>query len=74
MGEEGASLTQQDQYDEAQEMEIRSTAEDSLPTWHDVALSIAAEMMQRARDEVRTKLGYSTSAVSHSSAASFDSS
>jgi len=32
-------------------------------TWHDIALSIAAEMMQRARDQVRTKLGYSTSAV-----------
>jgi len=32
-------------------------------TWHDIALSIAAEMMQGARDQVRTKLGYSTSAV-----------
>jgi DNA polymerase eta len=32
-------------------------------TWHDVALSIAADMMQSARDQVRTKLGYSTSAV-----------
>jgi len=32
-------------------------------TWHDIALSIGAEMMQRARDQVRTKLGYSTSAV-----------
>jgi len=32
-------------------------------TWHDVALSIAAEMMQTARDQVRAKLGYSTSAV-----------
>ena len=33
-------------------------------TWHDVALSIAAELMQKAREEVYTKLGYSTSAVS----------
>lgn len=32
-------------------------------TWHDVALSVAADMMQSARDQVRTKLGYSTSAV-----------
>ena len=32
-------------------------------TWHDIALSIAVEMMQSARDQVRTKLGYSTSAV-----------
>ncbi|KAL0954665.1 hypothetical protein HGRIS_003615 [Hohenbuehelia grisea] len=31
-------------------------------TWHDVALSIGAELMQRVRDDVRTKLGYSTSA------------
>ena len=38
--------------------------EDSQVTWHDVALSIAAEMMQKAREEVRVKLGYSTSAVS----------
>lgn len=37
---------------------------DCLPTWHDVALSIAAELMQTARDEIRTKLGYSTSAAS----------
>jgi DNA polymerase eta len=32
-------------------------------TWHDVALSIAGAMMKSARDEIRTKLGYSTSAV-----------
>ncbi|KAH9481674.1 N-acetyltransferase eso1 [Psilocybe cubensis] len=31
-------------------------------TWHDVALSIAAELMGKAREEVRVKLGYSTSA------------
>ena len=37
--------------------------EEPPTTWHDIALSIAAEMMQRARDHVRTKLGYSTSAV-----------
>ena len=37
--------------------------EEPPATWHDIALSIGAEMMQRARDQVRTKLGYSTSAV-----------
>ena len=37
--------------------------EETPTTWHDIALSVAAEMMQRARDQVRTKLGYSTSAV-----------
>ena len=40
-------------------------AEELPTTWHDVALSIAAEMMQKARDDVRIKLGYSTSAVSY---------
>lgn len=32
-------------------------------TWHDVALSIGAKLMGRAREQVRVKLGYSTSAV-----------
>ncbi|TFY60808.1 hypothetical protein EVG20_g7285 [Dentipellis fragilis] len=31
-------------------------------TWHDVALSIAAELMQKIRDDVRIQLGYTTSA------------
>ncbi|KDR73120.1 hypothetical protein GALMADRAFT_228261 [Galerina marginata CBS 339.88] len=31
-------------------------------TWHDVALSIAAELMGKAREVVRVKLGYTTSA------------
>lgn len=38
--------------------------EDRITTWHDVSLSIAAELMQTARQEVFEKLGYSTSAVS----------
>lgn len=38
--------------------------EDLDTTWHDVALSIASELMYKARQEVLTKLGYSTSAVS----------
>ncbi|KAF8575427.1 DNA/RNA polymerase [Ramaria rubella] len=32
------------------------------PTWHDVALSIAASLMLRMRDEIKTRLGYTTSA------------
>jgi hypothetical protein len=37
---------------------------DDVPsTWHDVALSIAAELMDKIRAEVRTQLGYTTSAV-----------
>jgi DNA polymerase eta len=37
---------------------------DKPRTWHDVALSIAAELMDKIRSEVRTQLGYNTSAVS----------
>ncbi|KAI0636227.1 hypothetical protein C8Q77DRAFT_629149 [Trametes polyzona] len=36
--------------------------DDDLTTWHDVALSIAAELMLRIREDIRTKLGYTTSA------------
>jgi DNA polymerase eta len=42
--------------------EVRDGCDEST-TWHDVALSIAAELMEKIRDEVRTKLGYTTSAV-----------
>ena len=38
--------------------------EDEPRTWHDVALSIGAELMDKIRAEVRTQLGYNTSAVS----------
>lgn len=43
---------------------VHRDSDDSLATWHDVALSIAAELMEKARQEVYAKLGYSTSAVS----------
>ncbi|KAI0926251.1 hypothetical protein AcV5_008760 [Taiwanofungus camphoratus] len=36
--------------------------DDELTTWHDVALSIAAELMGKMREDIRTKLGYTTSA------------
>lgn len=36
--------------------------DDASTTWHDVALSIAAELMGRIRHDIYTKLGYSTSA------------
>jgi len=45
--------------------------DDSGLTWHDVALSIAAELMDRIRAEVRTQLGYTTSAVGISRIAIF---
>lgn len=37
--------------------------DDDMTTWHDVALSIAAEQMDKVRAEVRGSLGYTTSAV-----------
>ncbi|KAG8970256.1 DNA-directed DNA polymerase eta rad30 [Tulasnella sp. 419] len=36
--------------------------ENSKSTWHDVALSIGAEFMMKMRMEVKTRLGYTTSA------------
>lgn len=48
--------------DDGLEDEIRK-GDDELTTWHDVALSIAAELMEKIRGEVRTQLGYTTSAV-----------
>lgn len=38
--------------------------DDHPPTWHDLALSIAASLMLMMRNEVKTRLGYTTSAVS----------
>lgn len=38
--------------------------DDSSATWHDVALSIAAELMGKIRRDIFAQLGYSTSAVS----------
>ncbi|KAJ6612308.1 hypothetical protein B0H10DRAFT_2053209 [Mycena sp. CBHHK59/15] len=40
-----------------------SKGQDNIPsTWHDVALSIAAELMAKVREEISSKLGYTTSA------------
>lgn len=40
-----------------------TSSTDDFTTWHDVALAIAAELMHSAREEIRTKLGYTLSAV-----------
>ncbi|KAF5367159.1 hypothetical protein D9758_004003 [Tetrapyrgos nigripes] len=39
-----------------------SSATDEHYTWHDIALSIAAEMMHNARTNIEAKVGYTTSA------------
>lgn len=59
----GSDVESNAQYTETKG-ELNVLAESELPTtWHDVALSIAAELMGKAREEVRVKMGYSTSAV-----------
>ncbi|TFK40232.1 DNA polymerase eta [Crucibulum laeve] len=47
--------------DSARNTKAPSTSE-APTTWHDVMLSIAAGLMEKAREEVRVKLGYTTSA------------
>lgn len=53
----------------ASEMLNANSPEDTKPvedlphTWHDVALSIAAELMDHTRRSIHEKLGYTTSAV-----------
>ncbi|KAF9561965.1 DNA/RNA polymerase [Agrocybe pediades] len=43
--------------------EATDTKPDDPPhTWHDVALSIAAGLMKKAKEEVKNRLGYTTSA------------
>ncbi|KAI0833689.1 DNA/RNA polymerase [Trametes gibbosa] len=44
------------------EEDVSVYEDDKLTTWHDVALSIAAELMLRIREDIRAKLGYTTSA------------
>lgn len=49
----------------SQAVEETAVEDDDEPlTWHDVALSIGAELMMRIREDIRSKLGYTTSAVS----------
>jgi DNA polymerase eta len=46
--------------------QVAGLKDDAPATWHDVALSIAAEMMGKVRVEISEQLGYTTSAVCHS--------
>jgi DNA polymerase eta len=50
-------------HDTGMDAEAKVDGDDAPRTWHDVALSIAAEFMDKIRAEVRTQLGYTTSAV-----------
>ncbi|KAJ7583628.1 hypothetical protein C8J56DRAFT_954563 [Mycena floridula] len=44
------------------EKEEKEESDETELTWHDVALSIGAELMQNVREQVQSKLGYTTSA------------
>jgi DNA polymerase eta len=49
---------------ELEQAEPSSTVDPESPTtWHDVALSIGAELMFSVRESIKEKLGYTTSAV-----------
>ena len=57
------------QQDASEENAFKPQDEDKLEpkhpiTWHDIALSIGAELMFKARNEILQTLGYTTSAVS----------
>jgi DNA polymerase eta len=44
--------------------DVAEPGSDAPPTWHDVALSIGAELMRNTRQATFEKLGYTLSAVS----------
>jgi DNA polymerase eta len=59
------------QQDASEESAFKPQDEEDKPeepkhpiTWHDIALSIGAELMFKARNEILQTLGYTTSAVS----------
>jgi DNA polymerase eta len=53
-----------DDDDDDDDEEVYDDESDSSTTWHDVALSIAAELMESIRKDIHANLGYTTSAVS----------
>ena len=68
-GKEGAEVDKDN--DKGEEMDDAHDLDDDAPnleddptTWHDHALAIAAEYMLKAKEEIYTRLGYTTSAVS----------
>ncbi|KAF8623698.1 hypothetical protein AX17_007396 [Amanita inopinata Kibby_2008] len=48
--------------DKVENQDTRLCGDEPTLTWHDVALSIAAELMGKARKDIHEKLGYTTSA------------
>ncbi|KAF8519293.1 hypothetical protein JB92DRAFT_2711024 [Gautieria morchelliformis] len=61
LSDEDEYVSSADAPDHVQSSEASLDADRPL-TWHDIALSIAASLMLEMRDEVKTRLGYTTSA------------
>lgn len=62
--EQVQTMGQEEKVEEPEEAgEEGVEADDDTCTWHDVALSIAAELMAKIRHDIHMKLGYTTSAV-----------
>jgi DNA polymerase eta len=64
MSNDSEDETLEDETDTLEANAAPQDGSDSPLTWHDIALSIAASMLLRMRDEVKNRLGYTTSAVS----------
>lgn len=62
--EESEEESLADKLENATDVVVRDGSDSPL-TWHDIALSIAASMLLRMRDEVKNRFGYTTSAVSY---------
>ena len=61
---EGEGVDKGEEKDMDEDEDDAPNLEDDPTTWHDHALAIAAEYMLKAKEEICTRLGYTTSAVS----------
>ena len=62
-GDGAEPLAQSEEPPQTSVDDARNSGDDSLTTWHDVALSIAAELMDKIRRQVYTEHGYTMTAV-----------
>lgn len=62
-GQEDVDVEKAEEVEAEDDEEEGVEADDDACTWHDVALSIAAELMAQIRHNIHMKLGYTTSAV-----------
>lgn len=62
-GQEDVDVEKAEEVEADEDEEEGVEVDDDACTWHDVALSIAAELMAQIRHDIHMKLGYTTSAV-----------